>query len=331
MNISKGNFMKRICLLYILFLFITETTDAQTWHFGFEDWNAALTYGATGEEYSVPDNNLCYPYLSGNAEGVSTGGEIKHNEVIPGWSAIIYGLLRTTDAYSGNYAGIVHMWYNGSMGILAYGSSEYVTTFGGLPKVHFENKLYGISGFYKYMVDSFIPSDTYKKVAMLNIATYRKNTAGNLELLSLDSLQFEESDVYNEFYLSVADTNLIPDSVSIWFETKGYGSGTTSCILAHFLYLDDLQFHFEPLSTKNNNSFREKLKIYPNPASEKINIDYGSSVRIQNIQLTDVSGRVIKTFRKNEKVLNVSGLPGGVYFLHIRAEDGNVNEKILIR
>ncbi|MBX9448208.1 MAG: T9SS type A sorting domain-containing protein [Taibaiella sp.] len=322
--------MKRICLLSMLFLPVAKIAGAQTWHFGFEDWNETLTYEPVSNEYAFPDHQLCYPYLSGNAEGVFHAGEVEDNEVIPEWSAILHGLLRTTDAHSGAYAAIVHMWYNGSAGILAYGSSGYVNALWGLPKVHFENKLYGISGFYKYMVDSFIPNDTYQKVAMLHIVAYSRNTAGGLELMAHDSLRFEASGTYREFHLPATGTSIMPDSFSIWFEAKGYGSGGTSCSLAHFIYLDDVQFHFEPLSVERNYSLRKKLDIYPNPANDILTFDYENSVQIRSIQLTDVWGRVVRIFSKREKALNVSGLPGGMYFLNIQAEEGSVIEKIII-
>lgn len=80
-----------------------------------------------------------------------------------------------------------------------------------------------------------------------------------------------------------------------------------------------------------NPSLHSQFKIYPNPTSGILKIDYENDVKIQSIQLTDVAGRVVKIFSKNEKTLNVSGLPSSVYFLNIQAEEGSVTEKIIIQ
>jgi photosystem II stability/assembly factor-like uncharacterized protein len=79
-----------------------------------------------------------------------------------------------------------------------------------------------------------------------------------------------------------------------------------------------------------NTKLKKKIKIYPNPTSEKIHLDYGNDLQIQKIQLVNISGRVAKTFGNNEKVLNVNGVSSGVYLLNIQAKGGMVSEKIVI-
>jgi len=75
-----------------------------------------------------------------------------------------------------------------------------------------------------------------------------------------------------------------------------------------------------------DNSFR----VYPNPISDRINLEYESAVQLQHIQLSDISGKVIRTFAGNEKVLNMEGLANGVYFLRIKTRDGILTEKVVI-
>ena len=79
---------------------------------------------------------------------------------------------------------------------------------------------------------------------------------------------------------------------------------------------------------KNNNA----LKVFPNPATKKVNIV--SDKKIKNMELMDVSGRVILTDQINDfkKVLNIQNITQGVYFLRIRMENGNLeNKKLIIR
>ena len=205
------------------------------------------------------------------------------------------------------------------------------STYSRIPKVRLNNKVYGISGFYKYQIDSFIANDTFKKNALLHIITYQ-NVNGTAQQLTHDSLTYVKSDVYRPFSLSVnyPTASVIPDSVSIWFESKGYKSGGTSCELAHFLTVDKLQFHFSPLSGEKD-MLKANFKIFPNPADDVINITYQDNVEITGIRLTDIQGKVLKMYRTASRQIDVSRMSSGIYLLNIQTDHGNINEKIWIR
>ncbi|HET8574367.1 MAG TPA: YCF48-related protein [Edaphocola sp.] len=72
------------------------------------------------------------------------------------------------------------------------------------------------------------------------------------------------------------------------------------------------------------------LQVYPNPTRNTINLQY-DNLHIQSLTLTGLSGRVIKTFPTENKTLNVSGIAMGMYFLQVKAEKGELVEKIEIR
>ncbi len=292
---------------------------------GFENWNSATVLVPTTKDQTF---SACHPYILNNSERVQNSGTAPHNAIIMDWSASSHGILRTTDAHSGTYAAVIAMWYFGSKSILAYGSSSNVHT--NIPKVQLNDKLYGVSGYYKYLRDSFTVNDTLNKKMILHIATYKATTAGTLTEMSRDSILLGPVGTYQHFQLPVSYPNpsTVPDSVSIWFEAKGYGA--TKCELSNFLYLDDLTFHFTPLSLKTND-LDLKLKIYPNPSSDILNMEYDDDIRIQHIQLTDASGKVVKLFNINTKTLSISDVAGGTYFLNIKTNLGNLKEKIMIK
>lgn len=73
----------------------------------------------------------------------------------------------------------------------------------------------------------------------------------------------------------------------------------------------------------------DKLKIFPNPSSEAIYLQY-TNLHIQDLWLTDLSGRVIKTFPADSKTLNVSGVAAGLYFLQVKSKEGVIAEKVEI-
>ncbi len=93
---------------------------------------------------------------------------------------------------------------------------------------------------------------------------------------------------------------------------------------------DDIEISENALSIAEIN-LKAQFKIYPNPASEKIYLNYTNNTQIQNIFLMDVSGQIIRTFKKEDKILDVSGVSNGVYFLNIQTKEGTISEKIIIQ
>lgn len=308
-------------------------TSAQDLHFGFEDWKESLSFVPALNETAIDGVSQCHPHLNGTASMIGFSGGLGANDILPDWSAEIFGIMRSTDAHSGTYAGIVNMWYNGATGKLAYGNMPVFETATSYPKIHFSGRLYGISGYYKYYVDSFIENDTYRKAALLHIVTYKRNeTSGLPEEMSHDSLIFKKSDVYTEFYLPVSlpETSALPDSLSIWFESKGYHSGTTSCTYSHFLYLDDVVFRFAPYTLSVSNILSPApFSIAPNPSQNHLEIIHNSNLRIQKIHVSDASGRHLQTLEGDIHTMDVSNWNSGLYFLQIQTGNGNFHEKLM--
>jgi len=55
------------------------------------------------------------------------------------------------------------------------------------------------------------------------------------------------------------------------------------------------------LSVKKDTDPNKNIKIYPNPAEEKIILEYDDGLSIQSVQLLDVSGKIIRTYDANTK------------------------------
>jgi hypothetical protein len=68
-------------------------------------------------------------------------------------------------------------------------------------------------------------------------------------------------------------------------------------------------------------SISNSSKIYPNPASNLLNIDFTGS--IAKVSVSNVAGRIIiaKSIYKNE-ALDISSLQNGIYLISITDEDG---------
>lgn len=76
----------------------------------------------------------------------------------------------------------------------------------------------------------------------------------------------------------------------------------------------------------------DDLKLYPNPATNSINVANKSNLRMKSIQVTNVLGQQLKSFEVNEKrfTINVSDLPDGIYQVIISFEQGTVVRTISV-
>ena len=108
--------------------------------------------------------------------------------------------------------------------------------------------------------------------------------------------------------------------------------GQTFYVMANSL---DTEFFIQvnnlPLSSLNylsidENSTKNKVKIYPNPVKDFLNID---AKNIDWIKIYDVSGKLVKTFSKQSKI-NISELPKGNYFTEI-SENGKISKQKFIK
>ncbi len=65
------------------------------------------------------------------------------------------------------------------------------------------------------------------------------------------------------------------------------------------------------------------FSVYPNPATDKLNIHLKNISSLTEINLTDLTGRIIKTFNVCGEInsqLDVSDVVPGIYFLNIKGE-----------
>ena len=85
-----------------------------------------------------------------------------------------------------------------------------------------------------------------------------------------------------------------------------------------------------------NDLIRTELNIYPNPASEKINVEF-SSINSEKVKYTIYNevGRVVKSNTENinvglkNLVINVGSLKSGLYFVSLELKDGIVTKQFI--
>ena len=73
-----------------------------------------------------------------------------------------------------------------------------------------------------------------------------------------------------------------------------------------------------------------EAKVYPNPATNEINLEWAPDAKINNIKVTDISGRVLTTFHVNGRhrvTIPIDNLSSGIYMFQF---DGNAIVKPVV-
>lgn len=74
---------------------------------------------------------------------------------------------------------------------------------------------------------------------------------------------------------------------------------------------------------------RENFKLYPNPVSNKLTIITNYDLRINKIEIVDLTGKILKKTTTNFNSVNVNELPSGVYFIKIITDDRTTTQKFV--
>ena len=94
------------------------------------------------------------------------------------------------------------------------------------------------------------------------------------------------------------------------------------------------EFCPDPLSTVSERSTPSEVLLFPNPASDQINLTFrGEEVeQLKQVLFYDSQGKLVKQFRKNNQqhsTIQLNGLPEGSYFLKIFSNKGVYNKMLV--
>lgn len=90
-----------------------------------------------------------------------------------------------------------------------------------------------------------------------------------------------------------------------------------------------------PSSVENRAVDADDVRIYPNPASNNINVT-GLNQHVTSLEIVDISGRVLSVLPPSNlntvnTEINISDLAAGTYFLKIRSENGQAVKTFIVR
>ena len=81
-----------------------------------------------------------------------------------------------------------------------------------------------------------------------------------------------------------------------------------------------------------NEQLAEKFNLYPNPATNVVNITNAENMQVQQVTIYDSSGKQLSTRSFNNETqiqLNVENLPSGIYMLHLQTNEGTAVKKLV--
>ncbi|WP_379963190.1 T9SS type A sorting domain-containing protein [Epilithonimonas sp. UC225_85] len=74
------------------------------------------------------------------------------------------------------------------------------------------------------------------------------------------------------------------------------------------------------LATGETMQYDNRMQVYPNPVKDSFKINNPEKMKIDTVEITDVSGRLVKIIKGSEEY-NVSDLPKGTYILKIKSSE----------
>jgi len=114
-------------------------------------------------------------------------------------------------------------------------------------------------------------------------------------------------------------TNLSGDSIT------SYPTGISSDAIA-------VDYREYPLGIQGIDPESKLLTVYPNPATEKISLNWSKSLEAGEILIVSVTGKTVFRSENTDQpcVLGIRNLPAGMYCVIIKARDKAVSEKFIV-
>lgn len=150
----------------------------------------------------------------------------------------------------------------------------------------------------------------------------------NLTLLGIPNNNFLELDVRNgtneniEFFTAVENPNL----TCIFVDNAEFSTANWTNIDPTTTFVE-IEEECEALSIEE--AVALNFNIYPNPVSQFFEIE--SNQEIKEIEIVDLSGKVVKLFKEGLEHYSISELSEGLYILKIQTHFGKSSQKLIIR
>ncbi|MBU1369965.1 MAG: T9SS type A sorting domain-containing protein [Bacteroidetes bacterium] len=95
------------------------------------------------------------------------------------------------------------------------------------------------------------------------------------------------------------------------------------------LYFDDIRLMHDPLTNTAEIGTQQTLQVYPNPATEMVNIKLDEPIR--RVEIYDLAGKMVysQNTGNTEVVVELSSLKQGMYLMQIITDNKNYSHKLI--
>lgn len=231
--------------------------------------------------------------------------------------------LNTTDVHSGQRAIELHNGYNYTQGIPYVGTwsaSSESSAYGGFPLVFIGVQQQPLSvEFYA----KFQPAGGDSAQAAITVYDDALNEIG-AGVLALS----EAAPTYTAFHLPVTYTSAVPAAFfSLSFATTRPGGQMT---LGTRLLVDDVAL-VQAVGVDEVTGGDPGLRLYPNPAQERVTLRMAEGERILALRLLDVAGQELPVVRQADGTMACDHLADGLYVVAVRTSDGDHRARLVVR
>ncbi len=111
--------------------------------------------------------------------------------------------------------------------------------------------------------------------------------------------------------------------------SKPKSEGGRGLSLAHAIY--PIMTSNKVLSSEEENSYAENIKLFPNPASDFIKIET-KEIQLENYSIVDVIGKTIENGNLSaDKTIQINTLTKGLYFIRFKTDKGMITKRFVVK
>ena len=151
--------------------------------------------------------------------------------------------------------------------------------------------------------------NTYNVYRSVNGANYELLTSLSSTNTSYNDTSANVVDNFYEYYISIDVASCSTDP----FQS--------------FALRSNLEYINPNLVIKDNNLLSSAITIYPNPASQYLNVSVTDDLEIKEVSVYNTLGQRLMVSKQDQ--IDVSTLPSGVYYLSIDTDQGRVNKSLV--
>lgn len=154
-------------------------------------------------------------------------------------------------------------------------------------------------------------------------SVYVSNTNTTAGMLA-SSTSFTENtlDGVNSFAQRTLDITAFAGQASVYLAFRHYDTSDEFT-----MEIDDIEVEDQG-NASNETFFADNFNMYPNPATDVLNISSNNGSEIKEIKITDLTGKKIKSL-SNVTSINVSDLASGTYIIDVKTNEGNGTSKFI--